>query len=34
MAEEAVVYSADHAVITNNTFPDLPRGCCRRGTYP
>ena len=37
MAEDAVVYRADHAVITNDTFPDgpdLPRGCCCRGTYP
>jgi hypothetical protein len=24
MAEEAVVYSADHAVITNDRFPDAP----------
>jgi hypothetical protein len=24
MAEDAVVYRADHAVITNDTFPDAP----------
>ena len=36
-ADSSGHYNFTHAVITNDTFltpPDLPRGCCCRGTYP
>ena len=37
MAEDAMIYRADPLSLRMThslTRPDLPRGCCCRGTYP